>query len=70
MSIENPILRIEGRFVEIGKGLKIARMIPNRHQRTIGAWCFLDHAEPVNFAVGEGMHVHPHPLLDYRPLRG
>jgi len=63
MSIENPILRIEGRIAEIGPGMKIARMIPNRFQRTIGAWCFLDHAGPVNFAEGSGMHVHPHPHI-------
>jgi redox-sensitive bicupin YhaK (pirin superfamily) len=63
MSIESPILRIEGRVAEIGGGLKIARMIPNRFQRTIGAWCFLDHAGPVNFAAGKGMHVSPHPHI-------
>ena len=63
MSIENPILRIEGRIAEIGTGLKIARMIPSRMRRTIGAWCFLDHAGPVHFAVGEGMDVGPHPHI-------
>lgn len=63
MSIESPILRIEGRIAEIGTGLKIARMIPSRFHRTIGAWCFLDHAGPVNFAVGEGMNVGPHPHI-------
>jgi len=63
MSIENPILRIEGRIAEIGKGMKIARMIPNRLRRTIGAWCFLDHAGPVNFLAGEGMNVGPHPHI-------
>lgn len=63
MSIENPILRIEGRIAEIGTGLKIARLVPSRMRRTIGAWCFLDHAGPVNFAVGEGMNVGPHPHM-------
>ncbi len=63
MSIENSILRIEGRIAEIGTGLKIARMVPSRFRRTIGAWCFLDHAGPVNFAVGEGMDVGPHPHI-------
>ena len=63
MSIENPILRIEGRIAEIGTGLKIARLVPSRMRRTIGAWCFLDHAGPVNFAAGEGMNVGPHPHI-------
>ncbi|GAC1370383.1 MAG: pirin family protein [Aquirhabdus sp.] len=63
MSIENPILRIEGRLTEIGPGFKVVRLIPSRFQRTIGAWCFLDHAGPVNFPEGRGMHVHPHPHI-------
>jgi len=39
--------------------------LPSRHQRMVGAWCFLDHAGPVNFAPGKGMHVgaHPHTAL-------
>lgn len=63
MSIDSPIVRIEGRIAEIGTGLKIARLVPSRMRRTIGAWCFLDHAGPVNFAVGEGMNVGPHPHI-------
>jgi redox-sensitive bicupin YhaK (pirin superfamily) len=63
MSIDSPIVRIEGRVAEIGTGLKIARLVPSRMRRTIGAWCFLDHAGPVNFAVGEGMNVGPHPHI-------
>jgi redox-sensitive bicupin YhaK (pirin superfamily) len=57
------IVRIEGRVAEIGTGLKIARLVPSRLKRTIGAWCFLDHAGPVNFLVGQGMNVGPHPHI-------
>jgi redox-sensitive bicupin YhaK (pirin superfamily) len=63
MGIEDPILRIEGRIAEIGTGLKIARLVPSRMRRMIGAWCFLDHAGPANFAAGEGMNVGPHPHI-------
>jgi len=43
----------------------VKRALPSRHQRMVGAWCFLDHAGPVNFAPGKGMHVgaHPHTAL-------
>ncbi|AXI02035.1 pirin family protein [Aquirhabdus parva] len=58
-----PITRIEGRVAEIGTGLKISRMVPSRARRTVGAWCFLDHAGPVNFAAGDGMNVGPHPHI-------
>lgn len=63
MSIESPILRIEGRIAEIGTGLKIARLVPSRMRRMIGAWCFLDHAGPVDFTAGQGMNVGPHPHI-------
>ncbi len=63
MTSEYPITRIEGRIAEIGTGLKISRMVPSRARRTVGAWCFLDHAGPVNFAAGEGMNVGPHPHI-------
>jgi redox-sensitive bicupin YhaK (pirin superfamily) len=58
-----PAERIIGRVAEIGTGFKIARLVPSRQRRTIGAWCFLDHAGPVNFTAGGGMHVGPHPHI-------
>ena len=60
---EIPAERIIGRVAEIGTGFKIARLVPSRQRRTIGAWCFLDHAGPVHFEVGGGMHVGPHPHI-------
>ena len=59
-----PIIeRLEARSAEIGGGLTIRRALPNRHRRTVGAWCFLDHAGPMEFAAGGGMHVGPHPHI-------
>lgn len=55
--------RLEARSAEIGGGLTIRRALPNRHRRTVGAWCFLDHAGPMRFAAGGGMHVGPHPHI-------
>lgn len=38
-------------------------MLPSRQQRMVGAWCFLDHAGPVDFPAGKGMHVGAHPHI-------
>lgn len=51
------------RSAKIGQGTVIKRALPSRHKRMIGAWCFLDHAGPVNFAQGDGLDVGPHPHI-------
>ena len=43
--------------------LPIRRALPQRRRRTVGAWCFADHAGPVTFAVGSGPDVGPHPHM-------
>ncbi|MER1966856.1 pirin family protein [Castellaniella sp. GW247-6E4] len=58
-----PLQRIEARTAEIGGALAVNRLLPSRHCRTIGAWCFLDHAGPATFAPGGGMRVGPHPHI-------
>jgi quercetin 2,3-dioxygenase len=55
--------RLATRTAEIGGGLTIRRALPNRQRRTVGAWCFLDHAGPMEFAAGGGRHVGPHPHI-------
>ena len=55
--------RIATRTAEIGGGLIIRRALPNLRRRTIGAWCFLDHAGPLPLAAGAGLHVGPHPHI-------
>jgi hypothetical protein len=64
MSAPQPVIeRLEARSTEIGGGILIRRALPNRHRRTVGAWCFLDHAGPIEFDAGGGMHVGPHPHI-------
>jgi hypothetical protein len=63
MSAHLPPERLEARSAEIGGGLTIRRALPNRQRRTVGAWCFLDHAGPMEFAADGGMHVGPHPHI-------
>lgn len=55
--------RLETRNAEIGGGLTIRRALPNRGRRTVGAWCFLDHAGPMEYGAGGGLHVGPHPHI-------
>jgi quercetin 2,3-dioxygenase len=55
--------RNAARAAEIGGGLMVRRALPNRGRRMVGAWCFLDHAGPLRFEPGGGLHVGPHPHI-------
>ncbi|MBP5998656.1 MAG: pirin family protein [Azonexus sp.] len=61
---DTTIARIAPRLADIG-GISVSRLLPTRQRRMIGAWCFLDHAGPAEFAAGGGMRVgaHPHTCL-------
>lgn len=68
MSVNPPIApleRIAARKGSLGEGMDIARALPTKQRRMIGAWCFLDHLGPIAFPQGRGMHVgaHPHTRL-------
>ncbi len=57
------IQRIAVRNAEVG-GIPINRALPTRERRTVGAWCFLDHAGPTVFnGTSPGMDVGPHPHI-------
>ena len=59
----SPITRIAARPADLGDGMMVRRVLPSRQQRMVGAWCFLDHAGPVDFAADRGMHVGAHPHI-------
>ena len=59
----SPIVRVEARSADLGGGMLVRRTLPTRQQRMVGAWCFLDHAGPISFAPGKGMHVGAHPHI-------
>ncbi len=56
-----PAQILEAHSTVLGEGMPIARALPSRHRRMVGAWCFLDHFGPVDVAHGSGMRVGPHP---------
>lgn len=53
--------RIPARIAVLGEGMTIRRVLPSRQRRTIGAFCFFDHAGPLEVGSGKGMRVGPHP---------
>lgn len=59
------VQRIALRTAELGEGFVVGRALPTREQRSIGAWCFLDHMGPADISRNGGMHVgaHPHTCL-------
>lgn len=57
------IERLESQRAVVGEGFEIRRALPNRRRRMVGAWCFLDHAGPADYAAGRGLNVGPHPHI-------
>lgn len=58
-----PLERIATRNAEVGDGLIVRRALPSKLRRMVGAWCFLDHLGPVDYAAGGGLTVGPHPHI-------
>ena len=54
-------LVLSARKVWLGKSTQVARAIPDRSIRMIGAWCFLDHYGPEDVRDTPGMQVYAHP---------
>jgi len=50
---------IKGVEAEVG-GITVRRLLPRATRRTVGAWCFVDHAGPID-ASDASMQVGPHP---------
>ena len=52
----------DSRLAEVGP-LEVRRALPNRGRRTVGSWCFLDHAGPVEVTVDQRPDIGPHPHM-------
>jgi quercetin 2,3-dioxygenase len=59
--VSGPVDVGEGRRTTVG-GMPVQRSLPQRHRRTIGAWCFVDHFGPADVADAS-MQVGPHPHI-------
>jgi quercetin 2,3-dioxygenase len=61
---DHPVVeRIPARTSTLGQGMTIRRALPSRQRRMIGAWCFFDHAGPMDYEAGQGIAVGPHPHI-------
>jgi len=52
---------LTARRVYLGKTTEVARALPDKQIRMIGAWCFLDHYGPEDVSGSAGMQVWAHP---------
>ncbi|HEY1832451.1 MAG TPA: pirin family protein [Acidimicrobiales bacterium] len=58
-----PILEItDSRLAQVGE-IMVRRALPRHGRRTIGAWCFIDHAGPTPLGDGSNVDVAPHPHI-------
>src|ERR1700744_1891338 len=58
-----PVVELSpGRATQVG-ALPVRRILPQRPRRTVGSWCFLDHAGPVRAEPGASFGIGPHPHM-------
>ncbi|KAA1191957.1 pirin family protein [Pseudohalioglobus sediminis] len=55
-------LRAKTRAADLGE-FTVRRALPNREQRMVGPFVFLDHMGPAEFPPGKGIAVRPHPHI-------
>lgn len=62
------MIRFIGPEHDLGGGLKIRRLLPNRQKRMVGPFAFLDHMGPLTAAAGQNTDVRPHPHIGLSTL--
>src|SRR3984957_1834787 len=61
--VAGPVVELSpARLTQVGS-LPVRRVLPQRPRRTVGSWCFLDHAVPVPAEPGASFGIGPHPHL-------
>jgi redox-sensitive bicupin YhaK (pirin superfamily) len=50
------------RLARVGD-IEVRRLLPLRHRRSVGAWCFVDHYGQMSVDGAAGMQVPPHPHI-------
>jgi quercetin 2,3-dioxygenase len=60
---QGPVVELSpARRTQVGN-LAVRRVLPQRPRRTVGSWCFLDHAGPVPAEPGVSFGIGPHPHM-------
>jgi redox-sensitive bicupin YhaK (pirin superfamily) len=63
VAAEAPTVEVSSsREAEVG-GNPVRRALPQRHRRTVGAWCFADHLGPIPAGHGQAAGIGPHPHI-------
>jgi quercetin 2,3-dioxygenase len=61
-TIDNGVEILDSRETQVGS-LRVRRALPRRAHRTVGAWCFADHAGPVSVDDAQRVDIGPHPHM-------
>jgi redox-sensitive bicupin YhaK (pirin superfamily) len=59
---------LEGKTKDLGDGFTVKRLLPVAQRRAVGPFVFFDHMGPVDFKVGNGLDVRPHPHIGLSTL--
>lgn len=62
------MLQIQGKASDLGGGLVIHRILPNRAKRMVGPFTFLDHMGPLTASADQNTDVRPHPHIGLSTL--
>jgi redox-sensitive bicupin YhaK (pirin superfamily) len=62
------MIKLLGRKSDLGGGLFVTRILPDRQKRLVGPFCFLDHMGPVAIQPGQETDVKPHPHIGLSTL--
>ena len=62
-TLETRVLEITPARVADVAGHEVHRALPRRGRRTVGAWCFADHAGPPPAGESEALGIGPHPHM-------
>jgi redox-sensitive bicupin YhaK (pirin superfamily) len=62
------MIQLHGMVHDLGGGLKVRRLLPQRAKRMVGPFAFLDHMGPVTAAPEQNTDVRPHPHIGLSTL--
>ncbi len=66
-AVEREVELEPGRQTMVG-GLPVRRVLPRRVRRTVGSWCFADHAGPVAVDEEHRVDIGPHPHMGLQTI--
>lgn len=62
------MIKIDGKKSDLGGGMFVQRILPDRKKRMVGPFCFLDRMGPITIAANRNTDVRPHPHIGLSTL--